>query len=65
MTPGGTLSPQQVETLARPFIHMAERILSYYDDPQKEAEYQQWYKERYGHPAPEWDRRGNKCAHQN
>lgn len=52
-----TLSEQQIETLARALVYMADAIMAYYDDPQKEAEYQRWYEERYGHPAPAWDRR--------
>ena len=53
MIPGCTLTPQQVETLARPFIHMADAIMDYYKDPAHEAEFQAWYLEKYGHPAPE------------
>lgn len=54
----GTLSPEQVDTLARALVFMAEKILSYYDDPVNEEKYQRWFEETYGRPAPEWDRRG-------
>lgn len=47
-----TLSPTQVETLARPFVYMAQAILDYYKDPEHEAAFQAWYLEKYGHPAP-------------
>ena len=40
MIPGCTLTPQQVETLARPFIHMADAIMDYYKDPAHEAAFQ-------------------------
>lgn len=53
-----TLSPQQVETLARGIVMIADRILDYYKDPAKEAAYQEWYLKTYGHPTPEWDRIG-------
>jgi len=53
MNPNCTLTPQQVETLARPFIHMADAIMDYYKDPEHEAAFQAWYLEKYGHPAPE------------
>ncbi len=48
-----TLSQQQVEALARPFIYMADVILDYYKDPEHEAAFQDWYLKKYGHPAPE------------
>lgn len=53
MAPECTLTPQQVEALARPFIYMAEAIMEYYKDPQHESAFQAWYLEKYGHPAPE------------
>ena len=53
MPPGYTLTSQQVEALARPFIYMADVIMEYYKDPEKEAAFQAWYLEKYGHPAPE------------
>ena len=37
MSSGCTLSPQQVETLARPFICMADAIMEYYKDPEATA----------------------------
>ena len=58
MANGCTLSPEQVETLARGIVMIADRILDYYKDPKKELAYQAWYLETYGHPAPEWDRIG-------
>lgn len=48
----GTLTPQQIEDLARPFAGMVNRILAYYDDPEHEKEFQEWYLREYGHPAP-------------
>lgn len=59
MAQGGTLSPEQVEALARPFIYMAEAIVEYYKDPEHERDYQAYFLERYGRPAPEWDRIGD------
>ena len=53
MSPGCTLSPSQVEDLARALVYMADKILDYYKDPAHEAAFQQWYLETYGHPAPE------------
>ncbi len=48
-----TLTPQQIEDLARPLVYMAETIMDYYKDPAHEAAFQAWYLEKYGHPAPE------------
>ena len=53
MNPNCTLSPQQVDTLARGIVMIADRILDYYKDPKHEAAFQAWYLEKYGHPAPE------------
>ena len=53
MANGCTLSLEQVETLARPFVHMAEAIMEYYKDPEHEKAFQAWFLETYGHPAPE------------
>lgn len=47
-----TLSKQQIEDLARPFVGMVERIEAYFDDPKNERDYQEWYLQKYGHPAP-------------
>lgn len=48
-----TLTPQQVESLARPLAGMVDQIRSYYDDPEHEREFQEWYLKEYGHSAPE------------
>lgn len=47
-----TLTPQQIDDLARPLVGMADRIRAYYDDPEHEREFQEWYLKEYGHPAP-------------
>lgn len=47
-----SLTPQQIEALARPLAYMADAIMEYYKDPEHEAAYQAWYLEKYGHPAP-------------
>lgn len=47
------LTPQQVESLARPFVLMADTIMAYYQDPEHERAFQAWYLEKYGHPAPD------------
>ncbi len=53
-----TLGEQQIETLARTLVYMADAIMAYYKKPENEKKYQEWYLEKYGHPAPEWDRIG-------
>lgn len=50
---GPKLSSQQIEDLARPFIGMVDRIKAFYDNPQNERDFQDWYLKTYGHPAPE------------
>ena len=47
-----SLTPQQIEALARPLAYMADTIMEYYKDPEHEASFQAWYLEKYGHPAP-------------
>lgn len=51
MNPKCTLSEQQVETLARAIVNMADAILDYYKDPKHESNYQAWHLEKYGYPA--------------
>lgn len=48
-----TLTPQQVDALARPLVGMVDRIRAFYDDPENEREFQEWYLKEYGHPAPD------------
>lgn len=48
-----TLTPQQVDALARPLVGMVDRIRAFYDDPENEREFQEWYLIEYGHPAPD------------
>ncbi len=48
-----TISPAQIKSLARPIVAMAEKILSYYNDPQHEQAFQDWYLKKYGHRPPE------------
>lgn len=48
-----TLSKQQIEDLARPFVSMLDRIKAFYDDPKNEMDFQEWYLREYGHRAPE------------
>ena len=47
-----SLTPQQIEALARPLAYMADSIIEYYKNPEHEASFQAWYLEKYGHPAP-------------
>lgn len=47
------LSSSQVYNLARPIAGMMEKIIAYYQDPENERAFQEWYLERYGHPAPD------------
>ena len=47
-----TVTPQQIADLARPFVGMVDRLKAFYDDPEYEREFQEWYLKEYGHPAP-------------
>lgn len=38
--------------LARPLVRMAQEIADYYQDPDHERDFQEWYLKRFGHPAP-------------
>lgn len=42
------LTPQQVEALARPLVWMVDRISAFYDDPENERAFQEWYLKNYG-----------------
>jgi hypothetical protein len=47
------MTPQQVTDLARPFVSMIDTIVSYYQDPEHEKAFREWYLERYGKEVPE------------
>ena len=38
--------------LARPIARMAQQIMDYYKEPEREKAFQEWYLKRYGHAAP-------------
>lgn len=47
------LSSSQVYDLARPIVGMMEKIMAYYQDPENERAFQEWYLAKFGHPAPD------------
>jgi hypothetical protein len=47
------LSSSQVYDLARPIVGMMEKIMAYYQDPENERAFQEWYQRKYGRPAPD------------
>jgi len=47
------LSSSQVYDLARPIVGMVEKIVAYYQDPEHERAFQEWYQERWK-PNREW-----------
>lgn len=47
------LSSSQVNDLARLIAGMVEKIMTYYQDPENERAFQEWYLRKYGHPAPD------------
>lgn len=42
------LSEWQIENLARFFVTKLDEIVKYYEDPENEKKYQEWYFNRYG-----------------
>ena len=48
-----TLTPEQVNALARPFLSIRERVLDFFREPDHEEAYQAWYLKEFGHPAPD------------
>lgn len=48
-----SLSKSQVEDLARPFVGMVDRIKAFYDDPENQRAFREWYLREYGHSAPD------------
>lgn len=47
------LSSSQVYDLARSIVGMMEKIMAYYQDPENERAFQEWYLRKYGRPAPD------------
>jgi hypothetical protein len=47
------LTQQQIKDLAKPIVGMARMIGSYYEKAENEKAFQEWYKLKYGHAAPE------------
>ena len=47
------LSSSLVADLARPILSMVDTILDYYKDAAHEKAFQEWYRKKYGHKAPE------------
>ncbi|MPM67848.1 hypothetical protein SDC9_114773 [bioreactor metagenome] len=48
-----SLTNEQIESLAQPFLSIRDAVLDFYKDPAHEIAFQTWYLEKYGHPAPE------------
>lgn len=48
-----TLTTEQVNQLARPFIGIRDQVIGYYKDSAHEAAYQAWYLKEFGCPAPD------------
>ena len=43
------LTRHQIENLARPILGMLDEIEKYYENPENEKRFREWYKEKYGH----------------
>lgn len=41
-----------LNNLARHTARMEEQIVAYYQDPEHEREFQEWYLKKFGHSAP-------------
>ena len=52
MDQNNKLSPEQVDTLARSLVYMADKIIDYYKDPNNEKKFQKWHYEEFGCYAP-------------
>ena len=48
-----TLTTEQVNQLARPFLSIGQQVIDFYKDPAREAAYQAWYLKEFGCPAPD------------
>lgn len=51
--PEPMLSQWQIQNLATPIAHMLDKIAKFYEDPENERKYQEWYLKKYGKPVPE------------
>lgn len=48
-----TLSPNQIKDLARTVAGIEQHITSFFDNPENEKAYQDWYFRKYGQIAKE------------
>lgn len=46
------MSEQQTIDLARPFVKKVQTIVDYYENPENERAFQEWYLQKYGKKAP-------------
>ena len=49
-----TLTTSQIAELAQAVANIAQVIADFFNDPENEAAYQEWYRQKYG----QYDRRG-------
>ena len=43
------LTPSQIEDLARTVASINQTLVGFYDNPENERAFQEWYFQRYGH----------------
>ena len=48
-----TLTPNQIKDLARTVAGIEQHLKGFYDDPENEKAYQDWYFKKYGHNEKE------------
>lgn len=44
-----TLTPNQIKDLARTVADIEQHIVGFFDNPENEKQYQDWYFNKYGH----------------
>ena len=42
------LDEKQIMELAKPFVGMVDSLVEFYNDPQNQKKYQEWYVKKYG-----------------
>ena len=48
------LTPTQIKDLARAVAGIEQHIVGFFDNPENEKAYQDWYLKRYGHTEKEF-----------
>lgn len=46
------LTPAQIKNLAIPLVGLMNKVQEFYNDPENEKRFREWYEATYGKPVP-------------